>query len=222
MSSKIAQLPSSVVSQFASAIPKIDDDIAGYVSTLIQGPSFASAVSKLNPILPNDAKSQLAGDPVDFVLDIIVATTPPAWATAVPLDLAGYLQGVGEDVASIISNGVANPPLPHPTMEPRPGSSRPSFVPSSSSTVVATSTGKVATSSAYTVTTPPVGTGGFHSSGSGGASGAGTGTNTVRVVTPTSPPSPNVTPFNSASRWSGMIGAVAALMAVGVGALLLA
>lgn len=220
MSSEIAQLPSSLVSQIASVNSKIDNDIAGYVSTLIGGPPFASAVSKLNPILPNDEKSRLAGDPAHFVYSLITATTRPVWETAIPSDLVGYFQRFDEDVASIFSNAVTIPPPPQPTFEPRPGSSRLSFVPSSSLTVVATSTAKVATSSAHTVTAAPAGTGGFHSSGTGGASGAGTGTG--RIVTPTGPPSPSVTPFNSASRWSGMTGAVAALMAVGVGALLLA
>lgn len=219
MSSEIAQLPSSVVSQLASVGSKLDNDIAGYVSTLIGGPPFASAASKLNPILPNDEKSQLARDPAHFVYNLITATTHPVWVTALPSDLEGYFHKVGEDVASIYSNAVSIPPPPQPTLEPRPGSSRHSFIPSSSSTVVATSTAKVATSSAYTVTAAPAGTGGLHSSGSGGA---GTGTGTGRIVAPTSLPSTSAPPFNSASRWSGMTGAVAALMAVGVGALLLA
>lgn len=221
MSSEIAQLPSSVVSQLPSNIPKLDKDILGYISTLVGGPPFASAASKLSPILPNDAKSQLASNPVDFVNNLVTITTQPVWATAIPLDLEDYFQSVGDDIESIIANDVTNPPLPQPTLEPIPGSSRPSFVPISSPTVVATSTPRVATSSP-SVTTAPAGTGVLYSSGSGGASGAGTGSGTGRIVTPTSPPSPSVTPFNSASRWSGMIGAVAALMAVGVGALLLA
>lgn len=219
MSSEITQLPSSVVSQLPSNIAKVENDILGYVTTLVGDRPFASAVSKLNPILPNDAKSQLASNPVEFVSSLVAATAPPTWATAIPLDLAGYFQSVGDDIDSIISNDLTYPPLPQPTLEPRPGSSRPSSVPISSSAVVATSTPKVATSSAYTVTTAPAGTGVLYPSGSGGA---GTGSGTGRIVNPTTPPNPSVTPFNSASRWSGMIGAVAALMAVGVGALLLA
>lgn len=208
MSSEIAQLPSSVVSQLPSNIP-------GYISTLVGGPPFASAASKLSPILPNDAKSQLASNPANFVVNLITATTPPVWATAIPLELEDYFQSVGDDIESIIANDVTNLPLPQPTLEPIPGSSRPSSVPISSPTVVATSTPRVATSSP-SVTTAPAGTGVLYSSG------AGTGSGTGRIVTPTSPPSPSAIPFNSASRWSGMIGAVAALMAVGVGALLLA
>lgn len=215
MSSEIAQLPSSVVIQLASIIPKLEGDFVGYVSTLVGEGPFASAASKLNPILPDDAKSHLATDPVGFAYGLITATTPPVWETAIPSDVADYFQSVRNDLDSIYYKDVTIPPLPQPSLEPRPGSSGPRWVPISSSTVVATS-------SAYTVTTAPAGTGVLYSSGSGGASGAGSGTGTGRIVTPTSPLSPSVTPFSSASRWSGMIGAVAALMAVGVGALLLA
>lgn len=226
MSSELAQLPASVADPIVSAVPKIEGDLFNYITDLVGGTSFISAFSKLDPFLPDDVKTQAEGDPAGFAFGLVTAATPPAWADAIPTDVAGYLQSVGEDVDSIISKDVTIPPLPLPTpatrttLESRPGGYL-SGIPITRQTVLATSTASTV-GPASIVTTAPAGSGVLPSGsiGSGGSSGSGTN----RIVT--TPSSPTVSQFvpgsAAASRWNSMIGTVAALMAVGVGALLLA
>lgn len=226
MTSELAQLASSTANPIASAGPTIQSDLVTYVSNLVGDPSFISAFSKLDPFLPDDVKTQAEGDPTSFAFGLITAATPPAWVNAIPTDIVDYIQSVGEDVDSIISKDLTIPPLPLPTpatrttLESRPGGSL-SGIPITRQTVLATSTASTV-SPASIVTTAPAGSGVRPSGsiGSGGSSGSGTN----RIVT--TPSSPTVSQFvpgsAAASRWNSMIGTVAALMAVGVGALLLA
>lgn len=217
MTSEVAQLTSSLANQLASETPKLGGDISNYASSIVSGAPFATAASRLEPVLPDDAKSQLATDPAGFVIQLITESTTPVWADVIPTDVIGYFGSVDNDVNSIIHNDLTLPPLPRPTrttLGPRPGSSGTTTVP-------------IVTSSASTVATAPAGSGVLpsRSIGSGtGSVGSGTGSGTGRVVTPTTPSSTSVSQFSSgsASRWNSMTGAVAALLAVGVGAILLA
>ena len=210
MTSEVAQLTSSVASQ-------LREDILNYASSIVSGAPFATAASRLEPVLPDDAKSQLATDPAGLVIQLITESTVPVWADVVPTDVIGYFSSVGNDVSSIIDNDLNLPPVPRPTrttLGPRPGSSGTTTVP-------------IVTSSASTVATAPAGSGVLPSRSIGsvtGSVGSGTGSVTGRVVTPSTPSSTSVSQFSSgsASRWNSMTGAVAALMAVGVGAILLA
>lgn len=105
VSSKIVELestiPTPLVPAIESAIPAIESDVVAYLASLVNTPTFTSVGEALDAALPSDVVAQLTTDPKDFIVALVTETAYPTWVSAIPSDVADYLESVGDHIQSI-------------------------------------------------------------------------------------------------------------------------
>lgn len=101
-----SSFPTALVPAIESALPAIESDVAAYLASLVDTPSFTSVDNALDSALPSDVLAQLSTAPADFIIALITETTVPTWVSAIPTGVADYLDSVNADIQSIESADV--------------------------------------------------------------------------------------------------------------------
>ncbi|MCJ1386676.1 hypothetical protein MMC17_009802 [Xylographa soralifera] len=106
-----AQVTTTITSISPAQSSQISADLASYFSTLTTQANWVSAESVLSTAIPSSAWAE--GISV-YLSQLITATAPPAWYTAMPSDVQSIFSSVAQAEVSIVTRDLAAA-APQPT-----------------------------------------------------------------------------------------------------------